>query len=471
MSDSKFSPGNASDLATLEARIAERRARARAERDAANAKRASEVAFLASVKTGERRSPTEARNRDEPFIDDETDEVLEDVPKKEGGRADIPVPPARKSRSWRGLALSALIIIGLPTLLGALYFGFIASDQYVSEARFGLRTGYESDVSGAAFGGHTTGSMSAAALVADSFAIVDYVNSREIVADLDKQLDLRAMWATPQADFIARLNADDTSEGLWRQWKRMVKIDFDISTGAIILAVRAFTADDSLRLAEAILRSSEALVNRMSDKARRDSVAFSNIEVQRAETRLIDARLALQNFRMESGVLDPQKEAEANLMLAAKLRGDIAATAAQIESLSSGGLQRGPTLERLQAQLNSLRQQLTALNNARISRSATAESGANGNDQKLSSLMGQYEKLETQRHFAEMNYTSALQSREAARVVAERQLLYTVVAANPQLAQESLYPRRLLFTFLTLLTATLAWVIGMLLFYAVRDHA
>jgi len=152
------------------------------------------------------------------------------------------------------------------------------------------------------------------------------------------------------------------------------------------------------------------------------------------------------------------------------LRGEIAAIAAQIASLSSGGLQGGPTLDRLRAQLRSLEQQLSGLNNARISR--MGESGANEGDgeQKLSSLMGQYEKLETQRHFAEQNYTSALQSREAARAVAEQQLLYVVVASNPQLAQESLYPRRLLFSFLTLLTAALAWVIGTLLFYAIRDH-
>ena len=66
-----------------------------------------------------------------------------DLVQLRGGHSPIPAPvrlgrmPARP-RNWRRLAY-LLLLVGLPTALAALYFGLLAPDRYVAEARFIVR--------------------------------------------------------------------------------------------------------------------------------------------------------------------------------------------------------------------------------------------------------------------------------------------------------------------------------------------
>lgn len=369
----------------------------------------------------------------------------------------------------RYLRGSALAVIGIPGLLLALYLFFIAADQYVSEARFGLRAGSETQVAAAGGQRHSMmgGASAAAELFVDSFAVVDYVKSRQIVQEMDAKLGLREMWSRPRVDFWYGMDEDPSAEGLWRQWQRMVDIEFDMSTGAIILSVRAFSADDSLRLAKAILQASERLVNQMSIKSREDSLRFARDEVGIAEQRLVAARKGVQELRARTGVLDPVKEAEANLALAAKVRGDIAGAAAELEAMRRGGLRAGPAHERVRARHEALQLQLQALNDRQISVGQTSGDPS----RSLSTVLREYEAVETERQFAEVYYTGALKSLEDARGLATRQILYTVVASQPQLADESLYPRRVVDTLLGVLGLFILWVVGVLVVYAIKDHA
>ncbi|CFT72486.1 capsule polysaccharide export inner-membrane protein [Bordetella pertussis] len=50
-------------------------------------------------------------------------------------------------------------------------------------------------------------------------------------------------------------------------------------------------------------------------------------------------------------------------------------------------------------------------------------------------------------------------------------MLYTVIASQPQLADESLYPRRFTDTALGLLGLFILWIVAVLVVYAVKDHA
>src|SRR5208337_4019604 len=156
-------------------------------------------------------------------------------------------------------------------------------DQYVAELRFTLRSGEPVRNEPSAL---FQGSVASFPNVADSYVVVQYLASRDIVDDLGKTLDLREMFSRSQADWLARLDAPVPIEELVRYWKSQVDPFFDPANGTIVVRARAFTPQDALKLAEGILASSERLVNELSARARRDALRGSEQQVRRAERRL-----------------------------------------------------------------------------------------------------------------------------------------------------------------------------------------
>jgi len=96
---------------------------------------------------------------------------------------------------------------------------------------------------------------------------VQYIGSRDIIDDIGKALDLREMFSRSEADWLSRLQLPVSIEELVRYWKNQVDPFYDVTNGTIVVRVRAFTADDALKLAQAIFASSEHLVNDMSARA------------------------------------------------------------------------------------------------------------------------------------------------------------------------------------------------------------
>src|SRR6185437_6871221 len=110
-------------------------------------------------------------------------------------------------------------------------------------------------------------------------------------------------------DFWARLNPEIPLEKLVNYWQGMVDPEFDVSTGIASVTVRAFTPQDSVRIATALMKQSEALVNAMVSRARLDTVKFAQRDVAQSEIRLRTASAALRHFRDLHQTADPTQTA------------------------------------------------------------------------------------------------------------------------------------------------------------------
>lgn len=96
-----------------------------------------------------------------------------------------------KRQRFRLIVGSLFAMVVLPTLLSGIYFFWIASDQYVVEARFAVRG---SDPSSSA---EMMGMMSGAGSVGtigDSYILQDFVASRDIINRIEKTIPLREMY-------------------------------------------------------------------------------------------------------------------------------------------------------------------------------------------------------------------------------------------------------------------------------------
>ena len=378
--------------------------------------------------------------------------------------------PNRRARLSAGFWLSLLFMVVLPTALGAAYYLYVAADQYVSEFRFAVKSSNASassattDLVGAALG--QSARLSA---FSDNFIVADYITSREAVTDLLKTVDLRAIYSNKDADYLARLDPTVPVEKLVEYWQNRVDASFDVSTGISIVQVRAFTAEDSLRVAKALIASSEDLVNRIAERAREDSVRFAERDVKNAEDRLRDITAKLRQFRNVQQTPDLSTSASSTLGLSLQLRTNLAQMEAQLTSLSTHMSPDAPTIKVLKNNIAATRDQLSKIEGELGAGTAPAP-GNNPSQEGYAATLSDYEDIRLEMQFAQQSYQNMLTALDQVRSSAMSDRTYLMPYVEPQLAEYALYPERVEDVLIVFLIAFVAWAITMLTVHSVRDH-
>ncbi|HTZ37265.1 MAG TPA: hypothetical protein VMB84_14635 [Stellaceae bacterium] len=370
-------------------------------------------------------------------------------------------------------AVSFLLVVVVPVAVAAVYYLAVAADQFVAEFRLSLRTVDAPRVAPLVLFG---GGEAHTAAATESQIVVQYIASRALVDELDPALDLRRMFTAPEADWWSRLWLPASIEELVRYWRSQVDPFYDSAAGTIVVRVRAFTADDSLRLAQAIVAASERLINQLSARSRGDAVSQAQAELGAAEHRLKAALAAIHAFRDKEGLIDPGKTADATAALQARLRDELLKTNAQIATLKTYMHDDAPTLRMLRARLRSLEAQqrglaheMTGSAGGPATTPATPAQAA-APAPALSQSLDAYEPLEAERRFAEASYQHALEALDRARDNADRQHVYIESFVPPSLPETALYPRRWRALGTVALVAFAIWAIGALAVQSIRDH-
>jgi capsular polysaccharide transport system permease protein len=383
-----------------------------------------------------------------------TTEVAAPEPKRQ---LELPPMPQKASRKrfggWAGV--SALLVIGIPTLLAVVYYGFVATDQYLTNFQFAVRGPSQA---AAREGGHTA-LMGPSAMSPDAFVVTDYINSPQAAEDVQRSIDLRAMFAKPDADFWARLPDDFSVEQLNAFWHDIVWARFDLISGNVTVTVRAFSPQDSLKLAQAIVKGANEMFQHMNTQAQQDFVRVADRNVETSQRLLASAREAVAAFRGKSGLVEPDKTAQAGSSIVDDMRRQLA-TLQSLYAATKASAGNSPMLPTLAAQIAALDKQIKnqdALGSSSVS-SVSPE------------VLARYQSLEVERMAAEKQYTDALGLRNQAQVTAMGQQSYLALFAAPMLAHASLYPNRIRSIVTVVLAAAAAWFVGMLTVYALRDH-
>jgi capsular polysaccharide transport system permease protein len=375
------------------------------------------------------------------------------VPAEDGGDIAVFQPQEFTARRRRVPVrlLSLVVVVLAPATLAALYYFLVAADQYVAEFRFALRTAEPVRNEASTILGNAVPSL----VGVDSYAVVQYIGSRDIIDDVGKTVDLRAMFSRPEADWLVRLELPVTIEELVRYWKNQVDGFFDATNGTIVVRVRAFAPDDALILAQAVLASSERLVNDLSARARRDTLQNSEREVRRAERRLKSALAHLREFCDREGIIDPRKTADATQALAGRIRDEMVRAETELATVKHYMRGDAPSVKMLEARIQSLQTQLRSVE-------SEVTDTERSRSEVLSRVMGTYERLESDRTFAERAYQHALEALDRSRINADRQQTYIAGFVQPNLPEEALYPRRLRAVGIVVFLCCAVWLIGAL---------
>jgi capsular polysaccharide transport system permease protein len=359
---------------------------------------------------------------------------------------------------WRLMRIACLLS---PSIFAAVYYGLIASDQYVSEAVFVIRTASKPSVS--ALGLNALLQMVGISHAEDdAYAARDYLTSRDAVRALASKLDLRAIYGRADADFLARYPSilfGRSDEQLYRYFQHMLTVMVSTTTGLTTLRVDAFDAADAQKVAATMLELAEDLVNRLNDRAQADAVRLADSEVARSEDRRIRIQQEITAFRDRELVLDPIKSSAIVMGVIGKLSAQLAEARANLAETRASS-PTSPNLPSLQQQANALQHQI-AVESARI---GSASDG-------LADKIAEYEKLNLEREFAIRALSQAVTQLEQARLEARRQQLFLERVVEPGTADYATMPRRWRMVFTVFGLNVVGLAVGWLFLTGLREHS
>ncbi|MGB0440665.1 MAG: sugar transporter, partial [Paracoccaceae bacterium] len=215
--------------------------------------------------------------------------------------------------------LGFLLFTVAPTVGAGYYLYTYAADQYASKVGFTVR---KEEASSALdiLGGLTNISNASSS---DTDILYEFIQSQELVMDMDARLDLRAMYTKPTQDPVFALRQDASIEDLMDYWDRMVRILYAPGTGLIEVEARAFDPDDAQRIAQALFERSSEMINGLSSIARADMTTYAKQELDQAVVRLKQARAALTSFRNETQIVDPTADIQGQMGLLNSLQAQL----------------------------------------------------------------------------------------------------------------------------------------------------
>lgn len=350
------------------------------------------------------------------------------------------------------------ITVLIPTSISILYFGIFASDVYISESQFVVRSPDKPAQTGLGMLLKSSGFANAGDEI---YAAQNYVLSRDALQALNTRKNFAKAYGSSTVSFFDRYDATGMSgsfEDLYKYYRKKIDVEHDTTSSIVTLTVRAYNPRDARYFNERLLEMAEDTVNKLNTRGRQDLIRFAQTEVDEAKKNAQDAALALSNYRNRQGVVDPEKQAAIQLQMISKLQDELIAARTQLLELRAFAPQN-PQIEILETRVQGIASE--------IDKATGLVAGHRGS---LSTQAAQYQRLQIDNQFAERQLASAMASLEEARNEARRKQAYVERIVEPNAPDSALEPRRLRGIFSTFVLGLAAWGILSMLLAGMLEH-
>ena len=295
----------------------------------------------------------------------------------------------------------------------------------------------------------------------DTFAVQDYILSRDALEELDRGINVREMFSRPEADIISRFPIPfipDTFEHLYKHYLNKVDISIDSTSGVTLLTVRAYRAEDAAKMAGALLAGGEKLVNRMNERQRQNTMRDARREVVDAEGRVQKVAADLASYRTRAELLDPNKQSVSMLQGIADMTSRMTISKTQLGELMKSS-PNSPLIESLRRRIAVMQGQIDE-----------ARAKITGSGNSMVPQITEFDSLTLQREFADRQLSSAIAFLDTARLSADRQQLYLDQIVKPNLADYAAYPKRFIDIAIVFASCFGIYTIAKLVLAGAREH-
>lgn len=364
----------------------------------------------------------------------------------------------RVKRVFKRLNPLFIVTVVVPTLAATVYFGLLASDVYISQSQFVVRSPDKPATSGLGILLKSVGFSNAGDEI---FITHDYVKSRDALRALNEDQRVEKAFGSTSVSIFDRFNAlgwNGSFEDLYDYYTGKVGIEHNATSSITTLTVNAFNPRDAKQINEQLLDLAEGLVNRLNTRGEVDLLGYAQREAREAETAARRASQALAAFRNTQGIVDPERQATVQLQLVSKLQDEVIGARLQLQQLQALAPEN-PQIPLLRTRIAGLDKQIEA----ELGRAA-------GGSRSLSASAVRYQRLVLDREYADKRLTAALATLQEARNEARRKQAYVERIVEPNLPDEAQEPRRLRGILVTFLLGLVAYGILNMLLAGVREH-
>ncbi|SIQ58969.1 capsular polysaccharide transport system permease protein [Rhizobium sp. RU20A] len=378
------------------------------------------------------------------------------------GASSKPAPALKKVslKEWVSAHYTRVIFMAvfvIPTC-ASLFYNLIAADRFVSEAQFVVKGVNSTQVGGLSMLLRTFGISRSND---DSYAIENYLKSRDALGSLQNKIDLREVYSRPESDFLTRFHSflyGDTTESLFDYYLDQIEVERNAESGVSTLRVSAYRPDDAKLIADTLLALGEMRVNDMNARARADALKLSEDALQLSEARLSASERSLTLYRNSELLVDPANEAQMSSTVIGKLYAQSIQEQIKLDQLLRAAAD-SPGISAQKLKVDSLREQLAA-----------AEGKLVGDDGSLASKIGKYEQLVFERELANRAYEASVNAVNQAREEALRKQIYLQTIVTPNLPDKATRPYRLHNVFTVGLLTMASAIMIYLLVSGSREH-
>ena len=374
---------------------------------------------------------------------------------------DTVAPPTSRLSFLRRINGLFCGIVLLPTFLALFYYGCIASDIFISESTFVVRspeqgaldTSFDSFLKSTGFSSDLN----------DSYTVQSFITSRDALKQLENKLKIQQSFTQEHVDFFSRF----PGPAWWRRGfedfyvyyqNNIVSVQINPASSILTLQTRAFTADEAVELNRQLISMSEALINQLNERSMQDMMSYTSREVAMAEKKAKTAAISLSEYRNKKNVINPEQQSTIQLQQISKLQDELITTQGiltQLQSVTSHNPQIPPLKQRVAYLKKEIKKETDKVA---------------GGEQSLAQKAADYERLALDREFADRQLASTLASLEQARAEALRKQLYLERISQPNTPDIAMEPQRMRGVLAVFIISFMVYGICSILLAGVREH-
>jgi capsular polysaccharide transport system permease protein len=368
-----------------------------------------------------------------------------------------------RTKQNAGFARTVLKSLGVVYFLGLLmaiaYVWLLTQDRYVSKAAFKISrqeagSGLDTSVVQLALPGIAdSGSM-------DSQVTIGYINSADLLLDLEKQFNLIEHFSSPSQDFVFRMDPNGGLEDRLKFYRKHITADFNHDTGLTEINVDTFTPALSQEIAAAVLKRAEGFVNLINQDVADQQLEFIRGEVDRTSERVNEVHRELIELQNKHRFISPSEVINASLAAVQEMQMERFRAEAELASLLRDSPE-SPRIDNLESRLRSL--------NELIDKETTKLSGPERD--RLNQILMEFKEIELRLETATRLRTGAEMLLEKNRIDAVARSRFFSVIQTPYLPEEVALPLRTYTTITMIFLGVLCFFIMRALVHSVHERS